>query len=59
METSEIIAILEHYAKGGAVEVRRYGEDEWNLVTSPIWNFSSYTYRPAQGTKREESTDEP
>ncbi len=44
-ETKQAIAVMQHYADGGKVEVtpRRY--TQWESVTMPSWNWVSYRYR--------------
>lgn len=45
VETKKAIAVMQHYADGGKVEVtpRRYAQ--WESVTMPSWNWVSYRYR--------------
>ena len=45
MELSEMIKIMTHYLNGGEVECVEKGNDNWEIVTKPLWNFDDFEYR--------------
>jgi len=50
MTTKEMIAVMEHYDKGGKVESKPVGRN-WNIDDNPTWDFEHIEYR----IKEEES----
>ena len=54
MKISEMIAVLQHAEKGGAVECKSKNSlvDVWDAMTVPFWDFHSYTYRIQPEPKR-------
>ena len=45
MELKEMIKVMEHYANGREVECVEKGNDNWEIVTKPLWNFDDFEYR--------------
>lgn len=47
MTTKEMIAVMEHFDRGGKIEIREYrnGGEYWIDDSKPEWNFSAYRYR--------------
>ena len=46
MEIQEMIEVLHHAEKGGAVECRlRTNADTWGEANPILWNFNAYDYR--------------
>ena len=47
MTTQEKIAVMQHYADGGQIELRNDGTEIWVLSSSPSieWNWSNNEYR--------------
>ena len=45
MELKEMIKVMEHYADGGEVECVEKGNDNWEIVTKPLWNWDDFEYR--------------
>ena len=41
----EQIEIMTHYLNGGDVECVEKGNDNWEIVTKPLWNFDDFEYR--------------
>ena len=44
-DLKEQIEIMTHYLNGGEVECVEKGNDNWEIVTKPLWNFDDYNYR--------------
>ena len=44
-DLKEQIEIMTHYLNGGEVECVEKGNDNWEIVTKPLWNFDDYEYR--------------
>ena len=44
-DLKEQIEIMTHYLNGGEVECVEKGNDNWEIVTKPLWNWSDYAYR--------------
>ena len=44
-DLKEQIEIMTHYLNGGEVECVEKGNDNWEIVTKPLWNWDTYTYR--------------
>ena len=45
MELKEQIEIMTHYLNGGEIECVEKGNDNWEIVTKPLWNFDDFEYR--------------
>ena len=45
MELKEMIKVMQHYADGGEVECVEKGNDNWEIVTKPLWNWDDFEYR--------------
>ena len=45
MELKEMIKVMTHYLNGGEVECVEKGNDNWEIVTKPLWNFDDFEYR--------------
>ena len=44
-DLKEQIEIMTHYLNGGKVECVEKGNDNWEIVTKPLWNFDDFEYR--------------
>ena len=44
-DLKEQIEIMTHYLNGGEVECVEKGNDNWEIVTKPLWNFDTFKYR--------------
>ena len=44
-DLKEQIEIMTHYLNGGEVECVEKGNDNWEIVTKPLWNFDNFDYR--------------
>ena len=44
-----MIKVMQHYAthnlNGGEVECVEKGNDNWEIVTNPLWNWDDFEYR--------------
>ena len=45
MELKEMIKVMQHYDNGGGVECVEKGNNNWEIVTKPLWNWDDFTYR--------------
>ena len=46
MKLKEMIKVMQHFADdGGEVECVEKGNDNWEIVTKPLWNFDDFEYR--------------
>ena len=45
MELKEMIKVMQHFEDGGVVECVEKGNDNWEIVTKPLWNFDDFEYR--------------
>ena len=45
MELKEMIKVMQHYENGGEVECVEKGNDNWEIVTKPLWNWDDFEYR--------------
>lgn len=45
MTTEEMIAIMQHFAGGGEVEVSINGKTNWLKCPEPLWNWANNSYR--------------
>ena len=45
MELKEMIKVMQHYENGGEIECVEKGNDNWEIVTKPLWNFDEFDYR--------------
>ena len=41
----EKIKVMEHYENGGEVECVEKGNNNWEIVTKPLWNWVDFAYR--------------
>ena len=41
----EMIEVMEHYENGGEVECVENGNNNWEIVTKPLWNWDDFAYR--------------
>ena len=44
-DLKEQIEIMTHYLNGGEIECVEKGNDNWEIVTKPLWNFDDFKYR--------------
>ena len=44
-DLKEQIEIMTHYLNGGEVECVEKGNDNWEIVTNPLWNWDDFEYR--------------
>ena len=44
-DLKEQIEIMTHYLNGGEVECVEKLNDNWEIVTKPLWNFDDFEYR--------------
>ena len=44
-DLKEQIEIMTHYLNGGEVECVEKGNNNWEIVTKPLWNFDDFEYR--------------
>ena len=44
-DLKEQIEIMTHYLNGGEVECVEKGNDNWEIVTKPLWNWDEFKYR--------------
>ena len=45
MELKKMIKVMQHFADGGEVECVDKGNDNWEIVTKPLWNWDDCDYR--------------
>ena len=45
MNTDEMIAVMQAYTKGEAIEVSDKGADDWSEIKYPLWDWNSFKYR--------------
>ena len=45
MELKEMIKVMQHYDDGCEIECVEKGNDNWEIVTKPLWNFDDFEYR--------------
>ena len=45
MNTDEIIAVMQAYARGEAIEVSNKGANDWSEIKHPLWDWNSFKYR--------------
>ena len=45
MELKEMIKVMQHYEDGCEIECVEKGNDNWEIVTKPLWNFDDFEYR--------------
>ena len=45
MKLKEMIKVMTHYLNGGEIECVEKGNDNWEIVTKPLWNFDEFDYR--------------
>lgn len=44
-DLKEQIEIMTHYLNGGEIECVEKGNDNWETVTKPLWNWDEFNYR--------------
>ena len=44
-DLKEQIEIMTHYLNGGEIECVEKGNDNWEIVTKPLWNWDEFDYR--------------
>ena len=44
-DLKEQIEIMTHYLNDGEVECVEKGNNNWEIVTKPLWNWDDFTYR--------------
>ena len=44
-DLKEQIEIMTHYLNGGEAECVEKGNDNWEIVTNPLWNRDDFEYR--------------
>ena len=44
-DLKEQIEIMTHYLNSGEIECVEKGNDNWEIVTKPLWNFDDFEYR--------------
>ena len=44
-DLKEQIEIMTHYLNGGEIECVEKGNDNWEIVIKPLWNFDEFDYR--------------
>ena len=52
MEIQEMIEVLQHAEKGGAIESSYKNRNDWKPIDQPIWDFQSFDYRIKPEPKR-------
>ena len=40
-----MIKVMQHYEDGGEVECVEKGNNNWEIVTKPLWNWDDFAYR--------------
>lgn len=45
MNTNEMIAVMQAYAKGKTVEVTGKGTSNWREIKRPLWDWANFEYR--------------
>ena len=45
MNTDEMIAVMQAYARGEAIEVSDKGAGNWSEIKYPLWDWNSFEYR--------------
>ena len=45
MELKEMIKVMKHYENSGEVECVEKGNNNWEIVTKPLWNWDDFAYR--------------
>ena len=45
MELKEMIKVMQHYEDGGEVECVEKGNNNWEIVAKPLWNWDDFVYR--------------
>ena len=44
MELKEMIKVMQHFEDGGEIKCVEKGNDNWEIVTKPLWNWDDYNY---------------
>ena len=52
MNTDEMIAVMQDYARGETIEVSDKGADNWSEIKCPLWDWNSFEYRVKPITKK-------
>ena len=42
---NEMIEVMEHYKNGGEVECVEKGNNNWEILDAPVWNWDDFDYR--------------
>lgn len=45
MKTEEMIEVMQAFVDGKAIQIRQRGNEDWQGITTPLWDWSSYSYR--------------
>ena len=45
MNTTEMIAVMQAYARGEAIEVSVKGANDWSEIKCPLWDWNGFEYR--------------
>lgn len=45
MNTQEMIAVMQAYARGEAIEVSNKGANDWSEIKYPLWDWNNFEYR--------------
>lgn len=45
MNTNEMIAVMQAYARGEAIEASIKGKDDWSEIKHPLWDWVGSDYR--------------
>lgn len=45
MSTNEMIAVMQAYANGEAIEVSDKDADDWSEIKHPLWDWCNFEYR--------------
>ena len=45
MNTQEMIAVMQAYARGETIEVSDKGAGNWSEIKHPLWDWNSFEYR--------------
>ena len=52
MNTDEMIAVMQDYARGETIEVSDKGAGDWSEIKYPLWDWNSFEYRVKPITKK-------
>ncbi len=57
MNTDEMIAVMQAYARGEAIEVSDKGAGNWSEIKCPLWDWNSFEYRVRPKNRKFEEGD--